>query len=177
MGIEVHRPEQDTRGDSGKKKRPRELGAAADSLAAPAFEFQHVIGKANATEADCHEQRDPNVEVANIGQENRRENRGGQNQQSTHSRGTGFFLMGLRNLVANGLADMRGAKPFDQDRPEREREREGGEPRHDGAKGFVAQNAETDVMSVEGIEEEVEHQVRPTKVAEVMTGWSRRPKP
>ena len=71
--------------------------------------------------------------------------------------------MRLRDFIANGLADMRGAKTLDENRSEGEREGQRREPGHHRAKGFVAQNAETDVMGVEGIEEEVEHRIRPVE--------------
>ena len=127
-------------------------------LTPSAFEFQQVIGKADGAEGDRYEECDPNIKIAHIGKQDRRKNGGGEDQQPTHSRGAGFFLMGLRDFIADGLADMRGAKTLDENRSECERKSQRREPRHHGAKGFIAQDAETGVMGVEGIEEEVEHQ-------------------
>ena len=152
----------------------QETALAGNSLATSTPQLQHVIGETDSAESDRHKYRHPHIRITDISEKDRRDDAGRNYQQPAHSRSAGFFLMRLRHFVANGLADMRSAKALDENRPRGQRECECGETRHHRAKSFVAQNAKADVMSVQRVEQQIEHQIRTVRIAQRRTLSERR---
>ena len=142
MGVEAEPDEQHQRRDQRAQELPDEFLRSAESLAAPAPDLQQVIDEADSAEAERDEDRDPYVGIADVGEQDRREQERSEDQQTAHGRRAGLLLMGLRNNVADSLAEVRGPEALDQRRAHRERQRQRGEPREHRAKGLVAQDVE-----------------------------------
>src|SRR5438067_2978206 len=101
-----------------------------------------VVGKSDCGERARGEYGNPDEPVAQVGPEERRHNNRDNNQQSTHGRGPGFFLMSLRAFLPDVLPDLeitQTANHQGTDNESGEKSREAGEG---GAEGDVAKDAE-----------------------------------
>ncbi len=143
-----------------RRRRPNCHASFCDSakpVALAPFELEEIVGETDRAIADGHEYRDPDKRIARIGQHQRRREARGEDQQTAHGGRTGLLLMGHRDVFANRLADMRGAKSLDQQWSQRERQRKSRQPGQHRSKRLVSKNIEDGVTHMELVQRQVEH--------------------
>src|SRR5258708_3395066 len=112
--VERKDSEQHHRADKRAAELPEQFLSAGQPLAASPLEFEIVVRQTDRAVGDRYENRDIDIRIAQVGEQNRRGETGRDDQQSAHRRRTGFLLMALRDLFANRLSDIRETKAADQ---------------------------------------------------------------
>ena len=126
-----------------------EFGARGEAEIAAMNDFEIIVGKSDGREGERGEDGDPDERIAEVGPEQcGHENRDG-DQQAAHGRSAGFFLVRLRTLFADVLADLKIAQTLNHDRPDDQSGEKRGEAGEGSAKSQIAENAEWRKIMVE----------------------------
>ena len=145
----------DERGDTNLSEylvaRPQAMVRAPNDL-------EIVVGESNRTESRGRQHRNPDVDVPQIGPEQRRHQRGGQNQQTSHRRRAGFRRVRRRAFVPDDLADLKLAQLANEPRAEQQADEQRREARRGGPEGDVLNDVQHRDLRVERKKKVVEHQ-------------------
>ena len=118
------------------------FGARRQPLAVAFDHLEVIVHPADDAEAGGHADGDPDVAVAQVGPEQRRDNDGDQNQRAAHGRCAGLAQMGLRAVAAHRLADLILAQRADQPGTKQQGHAQGRQHTEDGAQRQILQHAE-----------------------------------
>src|SRR5579862_491668 len=144
-----------------REPRDRELEEKAnptrDPGRAPSPYLRVVVEEADQAVADGDEQRDPDVDVVQVGEEYRREHEREDDEHAAHRRRAGLGGVVRWTVAADRLPDLERREPPDERRPEEERARERGEAGQKRPEGDVLEDVQRGVCDVQRIEEEIEH--------------------
>ena len=108
---------------------PEQLVARKKPVMRSPDDLEIVVGEANRAKSDRGENCDPDERVAEVGPEQRRHERRGQNQEAAHRRRAGLGPVRRRPFVTDHLPDLEllqlADHPRTEDEPERERRHAG----------------------------------------------------
>ena len=121
---------------------PEELGARGEAQVAPLDHLDVVVGKADGAEGKSGENRDPDEGICRVAPEQGRQNDGDHDEQATHGGSARLFLMRLRPVLADVLADLEFAQLLDDVRTDEKRDEECGKRGEGGAEREIAKDAE-----------------------------------
>ena len=100
--------------DAGPGERlPEELGAGREAEIAPVHDLGVVVGETDGAEGQRGADGDPDEGVGGIGPEHRGQQDGDDDKDAAHGRRARFFLVRLRPVFADVLADLEFAQLLD----------------------------------------------------------------
>ena len=123
-----------------------------------ADDLQIVVNEANQAERERRDHRNPGERIGQIGPQQCRDNRCGEDQQPAHRWRAGFGPMRGRAFLADHLSDLKLAELPDHDRTKREAEDQCGQTGGRRTERDVARDVEGANLRVQRVEEVVEHQ-------------------
>ena len=142
--------------------------------------FAPVVADADHHREDRRAERDPDVAVRQVREEERRDDDREVDEDAAHRGRPRLRLVGLRTLLADGLADLPRAQPADEARAEEDREEERHERGVRGPERDVAEDAEDRHLAEERMEKPRDHRASPPARSSRATtrssnGWSTAP--
>jgi hypothetical protein len=160
--LAVDRPdvEEDAEKDA-EQDLAHELLATDQSLGLALDDLQVVVEEAEDAHPDRGQQQEVDVGIPQIGPEQRRDHRGGQDDEPAHRRRAGFRAVPLGALLADHLAGLDLAHLADDPGPDQKREEQRRDRRVGGPERQVAEHVEEGVDFDEPDEQVVEHQPVP----------------
>ena len=105
-------------------------------------QFEDVVGRTDAAESDQSDQRDLHEPVAELPPQQHGHDYADDNQCAAHGRRALFGLMRLRAFLADVLANLEFAQPFNHIRPDQQGDEQRGERGKRSPKGKVPKDAE-----------------------------------
>jgi hypothetical protein len=134
-----------------------QLVLSDQALRSAAHHFQVVVQEAERPEADEHDERQHDVRVREVGPEQRRDDRGHDDEHAAHGGRARLAEVRLRSLAAHDLPDAQPAQLPDDGGPEHERQhdRRRGRARH--AERDVREQIEEDVLAGHRSEQVIQH--------------------
>ena len=155
----------------GVERRPADRDAddgLQDELLAPreppvllARHLAPVVAGADPHREHRRAERDPDVAVREVREQERRHDDREVDQDPAHRGRSRLRLVGLRAFRADGLADLARAEPADESRAEEDREEQRHERRVRRAERDVAEDAEDRHLAEERVEEPRDHRASP----------------
>ena len=143
-GEQLELREHDERdGDAGAgQPLPEQLGARGEAEVAPLDDLDVVVGKTDGAEGQRGKDGDPDEGIGGIGPEHRGQQNGDDDEHAAHGGRAGFFLVRLRAVFADVLADLEFAQLLDDVGPDEQRDQQRGEGGEGGAKREIAEDPE-----------------------------------
>src|ERR1017187_1705188 len=119
-----------------------ELGARGEAEIAAMDDLQVIVGETDGREGERGEHGDPDKRIAQIGPEQGRHQNCDRDQQATHGGSAGFFLVCLRSLFADVLANLKIAQSLNYDGTYDQSGKKGGEAGERSAERQITKDAE-----------------------------------
>ena len=134
-----------------------EFGTCGQTEIAAMNNLQVIVGEADGAEGQRREDGEPDERVAEVGPKKRGDEDRDGDEQATHGRSAGFFLVGLRAFFADVLSNLEIAETLDDERTDDESGEERGETGECGAESQITEDAEgREVVEELSVEEPVE---------------------
>ena len=143
-GEQLELREHDERdGDAGRGHRlPEELGARGEAEVAALDHLDVVVGESDGAEGERGTNGDPDEGIGRIGPEHRGQQDGDDDEDAAHGGRAGFFLVRLRAVFADVLADLEFAQLLDHVGADEHGDQQRRERGKDGAKREIAEDPE-----------------------------------
>ena len=130
-------------GDAGRgEPLPEELGARGETEVAAVDDLDVVVGETDGAEGERGTDGDPDEGIGGVGPEHGGQQNGDDDEDAAHGGRAGFFLVRLRAVFADVLADLEFAQLLDDVGADEECDQQRGKRGKDGAKSEVAEDAE-----------------------------------
>src|SRR5687767_5679492 len=132
---------------------------------AAARDLQVIVDKSDGAEEHRRDRGDPDIWIAEIRPQQRRNEDRRQDQQPAHGRRSALGLVGGRAILAHDLADLEVTQPANQPRAEQKAQHQGGQARARRAERDVLEDTQLGERVLELRQQVEEHQACPSAMS------------
>src|SRR5947209_9559112 len=127
---------------SRRQKLQNQLHASGEAEIAFAYYLDVIVSKTNCPKSHSGKNCKPDINVGEIGPQQRWHHDSNRDQHAAHSRSTGLFLVFLRTLLTDVLSDLKFAQLPDDCRSDDQPHKQSCETCEGRSEGDIAKNAE-----------------------------------